>query len=181
MVASYAPNYLALYIYLAVVTAAAFALARMRMWRWLAITAMVFSLLWTFPGMVDYRVDALTPHLFHVIVGFGLAVAMLVAGFLYGPKAEPGKIDPISSFAVAGYLFVTLVQVVSSRHDALALMVFTALTLCALWIAWRTDAAAAAVPIAGLFAAVVIVRWALHVELAQLIATTTCIVFPAKG
>ena len=33
------PNFWALYIYLAVVTAAAFALARFRLWRWLAITA----------------------------------------------------------------------------------------------------------------------------------------------
>ena len=38
-----------------------FALARMRLWRWLAITAMVFALLWTFPGIGDYRVDWLTP------------------------------------------------------------------------------------------------------------------------
>ena len=39
LVGSQEPNYWALYIYLAVVTAAAFALARMRLWRWLAITA----------------------------------------------------------------------------------------------------------------------------------------------
>src|SRR5215813_2047210 len=33
------PNYWALYLFLAVVTAAAFSLARARLWRWLAITA----------------------------------------------------------------------------------------------------------------------------------------------
>ena len=47
------PNYLALYIYLAVVTAAAFALARARLWRWLAISAVVASVLWTLPGLGD--------------------------------------------------------------------------------------------------------------------------------
>ena len=36
-------------------------------------------------------------------------------------------------------------------------------------IAWRTEAATAAVPLAALFAAIVILRWALDAELAQLI------------
>ena len=44
------PNFWALYIYLAVVTAAAFMLARARMWRWLAFTAVAFSVFWTLPG-----------------------------------------------------------------------------------------------------------------------------------
>ncbi|HEY8300030.1 MAG TPA: DUF2339 domain-containing protein, partial [Methyloceanibacter sp.] len=39
------PNYWALYLYLAVVTAASFALARARLWRWLAVTAVAASVL----------------------------------------------------------------------------------------------------------------------------------------
>src|SRR5258708_24549733 len=39
LVATGTPNYWALYVYLAVVTAAAFVLARVRLWRWLAVTA----------------------------------------------------------------------------------------------------------------------------------------------
>ena len=46
LIGSTQPNYWALYLYLAVVTGAAFMLARVRMWRWLAITAAVFSLIW---------------------------------------------------------------------------------------------------------------------------------------
>ena len=56
------PNYWALYIYLAVVTAASFALARARLWRWLAITAVVFGVLWAFPGIDDLRFDAHRRH-----------------------------------------------------------------------------------------------------------------------
>ena len=51
LVASDTPNYWALYIYLAIVTAASFALARARLWRWLAITAVAFGTLWMFPGL----------------------------------------------------------------------------------------------------------------------------------
>ena len=91
LVSSDAPNYWALYLYLAIVTAAAFALARMRLWRWLAITAVVLGALWMLPG-VDYpSVDALTAHLFHAIAGFALVAALIVSGLLYGPSAEPGQ------------------------------------------------------------------------------------------
>src|SRR6266567_3093106 len=59
LVASDLPNYWALYIYLAVVTAASYFLARARMWRWLVITAVAFGALWMFPGIADTRVDSL--------------------------------------------------------------------------------------------------------------------------
>src|SRR5262249_61776309 len=73
LVASEHPDYWSLYIYLAVVTAAAFALARVRMWRWLAITAVAFSAAWTLPGVGIVSVDALGADLFHVVTAFALA------------------------------------------------------------------------------------------------------------
>ena len=51
LVSSEKPDFWALYIYLAIVTAAAFGLARVRLWRWLAVTTIAFALLWTFPGL----------------------------------------------------------------------------------------------------------------------------------
>src|SRR4029453_19397739 len=44
------PDYWSLYIYLAVVTAAAFALARVRMWRWLPHPVGVFTRAGGLPG-----------------------------------------------------------------------------------------------------------------------------------
>jgi uncharacterized membrane protein len=55
LVSSEAPDYWALYIYLAIVTAAALALARLRLWRWLAVTTIAFTLLWTFPCLPAER------------------------------------------------------------------------------------------------------------------------------
>src|SRR6266853_36133 len=49
LVSSDKPDFWALYTYLAIVTAAAFGLARIRLWRWLAITTIAFALLWTLP------------------------------------------------------------------------------------------------------------------------------------
>ena len=102
LVSSNEPDYWALYVYLAVVTAAAFALARFRLWRWLAVTAIVASALWTFPGTDVDPVDALGAHVFHALAGFVLAALLIVSGLFYGPPAEPGRIDRTSTLALVG-------------------------------------------------------------------------------
>ena len=160
LVSSDAPNYWALYVYLAIVSAAAFALARIRLWRWLAITAVLLGVLWTMPGVQFPNVDALAAHLFHVIAGFALAAAMIVSGLLYGPRAEPGKIDDVSSGALGAYLLAACVLAVASAHDAAALTVFTVLTTATIAIAWRTEAALGAVPAAGVLTVLMMLHWA---------------------
>jgi uncharacterized membrane protein len=170
LVASTAPNYWALYIYLAVVTAAAFSLALMRLWQWLALIAVAFGFFWLLPGIRDSGVEALAAHLFHVAVGYALSAALIVAGLFYGPSSEPGKVDPLSVIALSAYGIGALILVLASRHDPAALTVFTLLTIATVAIAWRTDAAAGAVPVAAVLASVVILRWALAPEIAHLIA-----------
>ena len=170
LVASDAPNYWALYIYLAVVTAAAFALSRIRLWPWLALITVAFGFFWLLPGIGNTNVDALAAHLFHAVTGFVLSALLIVAGLFYGPSAEPGKLDPLSCVVLAVYAVGALLLVLASRHDPAALTVFTLMAISMVAIAWRTDAAAAAVPVAAVLASIVIVRWALASEIAQLIA-----------
>jgi uncharacterized membrane protein len=160
LVSTEAPNYWALYIYLFVVTAAAFALARMRLWRWLAITAVVFSAAYALPGVAYLHVEALGAHLFHVIAGFALATAMIVSGLFYGPPTERGDIEPISSGALAAYLLAGMVVTVDSAHDPAALAVLTLLAAATVAICWRTDAALWGLPAAGFVAGVVMWHWA---------------------
>ena len=170
LVASEQPDYWSLYIYLAVVTAAAFALARVRMWRRLAIAAVVFSAVWTLPGVGIVSVDALGAHLFHVVTGFALAAALIVAGLFLGPDAEVGRIDDVSSAALGTYLVAATLLVLASRHDPLALATFAVLVVATVAIAWRAEPAAAAVPAAALLAALVIVRWAVDIHVGHLLA-----------
>jgi len=164
------PNYWALYIYLAVVSAAALALARLRLWRWLAITAVAFGVLWTLPGLTDYRVDWLTPHNFHVVAGFVLVAILLVSGLLLGPEAEPGKIEPESSASLAAYLFASTIVVLASAHDPLALLTFTLLVAVTFAISWRAEAAVGAVPAAALLTLIVFADWALKLNFLNLVA-----------
>ena len=164
LVATTEPDYWALYIYIAVVNAAAFALARYRLWRALALAALALGAFWMLPGIdTDFAsVTALGAHVFHAVTGFALVATFLVCGLLYGPPSAPGEIDHVSAFALSIYLLVAMVLVLASRHDALALTAFVVLTLATIGIAWRTEAATAAVPVAALFATAVMAHWAVH-------------------
>src|SRR6185437_2997813 len=108
-------------------TAAAFALARARLWRWLAIAAMVASVLWTLPGIGE--LDSLPEHVFHVAVGFVLSALLIVSGFLFGPPAARGEIDLVSSGALGAYLFAATLLVLATGHDSLALLLFCVLVV----------------------------------------------------
>lgn len=170
LVSTTAPNYWALYIYVAVVTAAAFTLARIRLWRWLALTAVALGALWTVEGTDLYQVAALGAHTFNALAGFALAAMLLVCGLLFGPPAAPGEIDAVSSVALAVYLLVAALLTLTSHHDTVAFTGFVVLTIGAVAIAWQTDAAVAAVPVAAVLAAVVMADWAAQINLSKLVA-----------
>ena len=157
LVSTAQPNYWALYIYLAVVTAAAYALARLRLWRWLAITAAVFSLFWMLPGLMDAK--AIGAHAFHAVAGFALASAFIVAGFLYGPPAERGRYDMVSSWILAGYLLAAFLLVFVNRHDGLAVLTLFVLCAATIAVAWRSEAATPVIAAAALAGLLVIVHW----------------------
>jgi uncharacterized membrane protein len=160
LVSTGSANYWALYIYLAIVTAAAFTLARMRLWRWLAVTATALSVLWTWAGTDPGHIEALSAHLFHVVAGFALVAVLIVSGLMYGPPAEPGKIDEVSSGTIGAYLFAAAFLVINGDHAAPALATFTLLTAATVAIAWRTEAALWALPAAGVLVAAVMIQWA---------------------
>jgi uncharacterized membrane protein len=171
LVASDPPNYWALYIYLAVVTAAAFVLARVRLWRWLAITAVAFGLFWALPGIAEGETGPVVPHIFYIAIGFGLAALFLVAGVFFGPEAERGRIDAVSSGAVAAYLLAAALLVVARDHQPAALVPFALLVAATVAMAWRSDAVAAASQAAALLAVLVMVAWAVEPELGHLVAS----------
>ncbi|MCP3459831.1 DUF2339 domain-containing protein [Bradyrhizobium sp. CCGUVB23] len=161
LVSSNKPDYWALYIYLAIVSAASFGLARIRLWRWLAVTTIVFALLWTFPGL-DLGATLAAPHAFHVIAGFVLAALLVVCGFMFGPTIDDGQIEPVSSGSLAAYLFGATLIVLSSAHADLALITFTLLVAGTLFVAWRAPAATGALGAAAALVFIVFAEWAVR-------------------
>src|SRR6266700_1257917 len=161
LVSSEKPDFWALYIYLAIVTAAAFGLARIRLWRWLAVTTIVFALLWTFPCL-QCGPSMVAPHAFHVIAGFILAALLVVCGFMFGPPADHEQVEPISSGSLAAYLFGATMIVLSSFHGDAAIVTFTLLVAGSLFIAWRGPAATDAIGAASIFVFAVFGEWAVR-------------------
>ena len=161
LVSSEKPDFWALYLYLAVVTAAAFGLARIRLWRWLAVTTIAFALLWTLPCLT-FDPPAVGPYAFHVMSGFVLAALLVVCGFLFGPPAEQGRIEPISSGSLAAYLLGATMIVFASFHANAALVVFAILVAATLIVAWRAASATGAVAAAAAFVFMVFAEWAVR-------------------
>jgi uncharacterized membrane protein len=161
LVSSEKPDFWALYIYLAIVNAAAFGLARIRLWRWLAVTTIVFALLWTFPCL-QCGPSMVAPHAFHVMSGFVLAALLVVCGFMFGPPADEGQIEPISSGSLAAYLFGATMIVLSSGHTDTAIIVFAILVAATLFVTWRAPAATGAIAAAAAFVFVVFAEWAVR-------------------
>ena len=109
------------------------------------------------------RVTALGAHVFNALAGFALAAVLLVCGLLYGPDAEPGRIDRVSVVRHCRFiLLAAALLVLASRHDAIALTVFVVLTVATVAIAWRAEAAIGAVPVAAVLAMVVMAHWAVR-------------------
>ncbi|MDB5619517.1 DUF2339 domain-containing protein [Tardiphaga sp.] len=161
LVSSERPDFWALYLYLAVVTAAAFGLARIRLWRWLAMTTIVFAVLWILPGL-DEGLKYVGPLSFHVLAGFLLASLLVVCGFLYGPPAEDGKIEPISSTSLSAFLLGGTLVVLCSFHSDTSMVTFGLLVAGTLFVAWYAQAATAAVAAAAGFVAIVFLAWAVR-------------------
>jgi uncharacterized membrane protein len=161
LVSSDHPDYWSLYIYLAVVTAASLGLARIRLWRWLAVTTIAFALFWTLPCL-DCGAPMVAPHVFHAITGFVLAAVLVVCGFLFGPSLEREEIEPVSSGSLAAYLFAALLIVLASAHSDTSMISFAMMVAGTLAIAWRAPAATAAVATAALFVFIVFAEWAVR-------------------
>ncbi|MEK9279202.1 DUF2339 domain-containing protein [Bradyrhizobium sp. ISRA442] len=161
LVSSGRADYWALYVYLAIVTAASFGLARIRLWRWLAVTTIVFAVLWTFPGL-DTGDLQVAPHAFHVMAGFVLAALLVVCSFMFGPTIGDGQIEPVSSSALAAYLFGAMLIVLSSAHADLALIAFALLVAATVLVAWRASAATGALSAASATVFIVFAEWAVR-------------------
>jgi uncharacterized membrane protein len=161
LVSSEQPDYWALYVYLAIVTAAALGLARIRLWRWLAVTTIAFALFWTVPCL-DCGAPMVAPHVFHAVIGFILAATLVVCGLLFGPDIRGDQIEPVSSGSLAAYLFAAMLIVLASGHADTAMIAFAVLVAGTLAIAWRAPAATGAVAGAAAFVFIVFAEWAVR-------------------
>eukprot|EP01035_Chromulina_nebulosa_P012514 gene12514-16678_t len=79
---------------------------------------------------------------------------------MYGPTAEQGRIDAISSGALSAYLFGAAMIVLNSFHADTAIVTFGLLVAGTLFVAWYAQAATAAIAVAAGLVALVFLEWA---------------------
>ncbi len=163
LIASQQPAPWPLVLYLAVVAAAAYGLARLRRWLWLAAAVVAGAVVWGFmlialPGNAAAGEWNLAP-LVHVGLQLALAAAfMAIEPHLTTPDpvAEP---DWIATLALAALTGLAIRALDASRaHEHWTIFAIVALTILGL-TAWRSAPAAAAGVLAGLVALSVIVEW----------------------
>lgn len=163
LIESQQPNPWPLVIYLAVVAGAAYALARLRRWLWLAVATVAGAVTWglALSGSVDLGGESLwSAALFvHVAIQLALAAAFMAIEpnlAVSDAEAEP---DWIATAGLAALTVLAVAALEAGRTDGL----WMAFALGAMAIlsatAWRSAPAASAAPLAGAVALGAITAW----------------------
>jgi uncharacterized membrane protein len=163
LVESQQPSPWPLVVYLAVVAGAAYALARLRRWLWLAAATVAGAILWglALAGSVDGDgTGSWGSALFaHAIIQLALAAAFMAIEPHLGVADDAAEPDWIASAALAALAGLAIVALSVAPMDA----AWTAFAIVATAIlaatAWRSAPAAVAAPLAGVVALGAIAAW----------------------
>jgi uncharacterized membrane protein len=101
----------------------------------------------------------IAPHAFHVMAGFILASLLVVCGFAFGPEIASNRVEPMSSTALAAYLFGAMLIVLMSGHADAALITFAVLVAGTLFVAWWAPAAVGALGASAAIIFIVFAEW----------------------
>jgi uncharacterized membrane protein len=163
LVSSQAPNPWPLVVYLAAVAAAAYALARLRRWLWLAAAVVAGALLWglAFIGQLGdgAGVDWINALFAHAGVQLALAaVFMALEPHLATTDAEATP-DWVATAALGTLALLAVLALGASRLDGQAIPFAVCAMLILALTAWRSAPAAAGGALAGFVALGTIAAW----------------------
>jgi uncharacterized membrane protein len=160
------PNLWALVLYLAFVTIASYGVARLKLWRWLALAGAAGAIAWALVLLATASSDV-APVMVHVLVQMALAGVFLVVD-PYRHLADADADADVDWFANGVLLaFAALAVVVVGSPDAVARPAYaTILALLLLTLAVRYPAVAPSAAWAGLVAAGTLIVWPVMREIA---------------
>jgi uncharacterized membrane protein len=163
LIESQQPNPWPLVIYLAVVAGAAYALARLRRWLWLAAATVAGAVIWGFAlsGSVDLGGDVLwSAALFvHVAIQLALAAAFMAIEPHLAVRDDAAEPDWTATAALAILTVLAVLALGAARMDAWWMTFAVAAMAILVATAWRSAPAAAAGPLAGVVALGAIAAW----------------------
>ncbi|WP_245410971.1 DUF2339 domain-containing protein [Microvirga flavescens] len=163
LVSSDAPQPWALVIYLAFAVVAAYGVARLRLWRWLALSGAVGALVWTLP-IFFMKHGEIIPAMAHLVLQIGLAGLFLVAD---AHRADPERtiIDRFASVVLFAFALAS-VLVSGSVHAGDGRIVFAGLVVLMLAaLGLRYSPAAPAVASAAFAIVGILTVWPIRREI----------------
>jgi len=163
LVSSDKPNPWPVVIYLAVVAASAFGLARLRRWLWLAALAVAGAFLWGFvfldqmvPGDGDWTLAGYA----HVLIQLALASLFIAIEPHLGIRDEDAQPDAVAAVALGVLAALAAAMLANSRYGLGALVPFTVAVVAILSAtAWVSAPASIAAPLAGVAALTAVTVW----------------------
>jgi uncharacterized membrane protein len=164
LVSSGQPRYWPVVLYLAFAVGAAYGVARLRLWRWLAAAAAVGAMLWSVVFLLGAAEIAAT--MAHVLVQFGLAGLFLVADPHRGTQDAEADPDPLASLVVLGFAVLTVMVANAGGIGDVRPFFAGAMAAAMLMLAVRFPPAAAAAAWAGLAAVGTLLLWPVDREIA---------------
>ncbi|BBF92185.1 DUF2339 domain-containing protein [Blastochloris tepida] len=164
------PDAYGLFAFLGGITAAAYAVARVRLWRWLATSATVLVTLWGLSYAADPFGPATGTLALHAILQGALVAALIVPGLWFGPPAAGNRADGLSTAALAALVAILALHAVTASMDTGPLVLLAIAIAVSLAIAWRAEATTLIVPLAAALAVAVTLAWAIEPNLATTVA-----------
>ncbi|MCB8820266.1 DUF2339 domain-containing protein [Microvirga rosea] len=166
LVSSDEPQPWALVVYLAFVVLPAYGVARLRLWRWLALAGAAGALLWTLP-IFWIGAGAALPAMIHLSIQTAFAAFFLAIDPYGDPSEEDGRLDLPASLALLLFALAGIV-VASSVAAGDARPVFAAtMALILLAAGLRVPQVASAAAWSGLMAIGTLIVWPVRTLLAQ--------------
>ncbi len=160
LVSSQSANYWPVVLFLAMVAAAAFMLARARRWLWLAVIAVAGAVAWGFVLTLAGGADATWPAAVHILAQLGLAAVFMAVEPHLGTSDRDAKLDWIAAAALGAMTFLVVTSLASVPFEAPAWLPLATIAIIMLAItAWLSAPAGFATLFAGFVALCVLLLW----------------------
>ena len=173
LVSSGRPQFWPVALYLAFAVAAAYGVARLRLWRWLACAAATGAIVWSV--LFWLNPNEILPTLAHVLVQCGLAGLFLVADPHRGTMDREADPDRLASLVLLGFAAVAVLAAGSSQIGEVRPFFAGVVAGLLLALAVRFPPAAAAAAWAGLVGVGTLLLW----PVAREIAAEPLTIYPA--
>ncbi len=174
MVSSNNPRAWPVVIYLAFVMASAYGVARLRLWRWLAMAAAIGALLWGVMLIDSFGDKATTALMAYVLIQTVLAALFIVADPHRGTSDADAQIDRLATGVLAGMAVIATLTI-DTLNAGMPLAIFSGIVVALhVGIAWAFAPAAIATVLAAGVAAATLWLW----PVASLVANEPVSVLP---